>query len=207
MIPHTLLYCFSCLIQCSWTAAAIWAAGATDITAAGVWTTLAPANPNQEDQQKEAKDHQNNQEPVEYKELCVVFTISCNILRRDDRTDVDTTVSPCSLCNIQICIADYADLAPLVLRAEGNCSALLGGHYSYCPLVVCTLNDGVIVGVVLRQNVVCTAGIECSLNRVPTVRLILPRYNRKLRGRCLILTSKGDRLEENDDIPLGRTLN
>lgn len=67
---------FRLILTCSWTAAAIRAAGATDITAAGVWTTLAPANPNQEDQQKEAKDHQNNQEPV-----CKRPTIKCIYLK------------------------------------------------------------------------------------------------------------------------------
>lgn len=52
------------VLTCSWTAAAVWTAGAADVTAAGVWTALAPADPNKKQQQQEAQNHQNNQEPV-----------------------------------------------------------------------------------------------------------------------------------------------
>lgn len=55
---------FNLVLTCSWTAAAVWTAGAADVAAAGVWTALAPADPNQEQQQQEAQSHQNNQEPV-----------------------------------------------------------------------------------------------------------------------------------------------
>ena len=52
------------VLTCSWAAAAVGAAGAADVAAAGVWTALAPADPNQEQQQQEAENHQYNQEPV-----------------------------------------------------------------------------------------------------------------------------------------------
>lgn len=55
---------FNLVLTCSWTTAAFWTAGAADVAAAGVWTALAPADPNQEQQQQEAQNHQNNQEPV-----------------------------------------------------------------------------------------------------------------------------------------------
>lgn len=52
------------VLTCSWAAAAFRAAGTADVAAAGMWTALAPADPNQEQQQQEANNHQNNQEPV-----------------------------------------------------------------------------------------------------------------------------------------------
>lgn len=52
------------LLTCSWAAAPLRAAGTADVAAAGVWTTLTPADPNQDEQQEEPQDHQNNQEPV-----------------------------------------------------------------------------------------------------------------------------------------------
>lgn len=52
------------ILTCSWTAAAFWAAGAADVAAAGVWATLAPADPDQSKEQNEAQNHQKNQEPV-----------------------------------------------------------------------------------------------------------------------------------------------
>lgn len=51
-------------LTCSWAAAAFRAAGTADVAAAGMWTALAPADPDQEQQQQEANNHQNNQEPV-----------------------------------------------------------------------------------------------------------------------------------------------
>lgn len=52
------------VLTCSWAAAALRATGAADVAAAGMWTALAPADPNHEQQQQEANNHQNNQEPV-----------------------------------------------------------------------------------------------------------------------------------------------
>lgn len=45
-------------------AAAIWATGTAHVTAAGVRTTLTPADPDQEQEQQEAQDHQDHQQPV-----------------------------------------------------------------------------------------------------------------------------------------------
>lgn len=99
-----------------------------------------------------------------------------------------------------------ADLATLVIAAEGNRIALLRGHYANCPLAVGALNVGVVVGVVLSQYVVCAAGIKCSLDRVPAIRFVLPCDDRRLGGRHLEVTGEGDGLEEDDNVPLGRTL-
>ncbi len=63
----------------------------------------------------------------------------------------------------------YADLTALVICAEANSTALLGGHNAHCPLTVGTLDVGVIVGVILRQDIVCTAGIQCSLDGVSAI--------------------------------------
>lgn len=52
---------FYLILTCSRTAAAFWAAGAADEAAASVRATLAPADPNQKKEQKEAQNYQKNQ--------------------------------------------------------------------------------------------------------------------------------------------------
>lgn len=52
------------VLTSSWTAATLRATGTAYIAAASMWTALAPTDPNQEQQQQEAENHQNNQEPV-----------------------------------------------------------------------------------------------------------------------------------------------
>lgn len=52
------------VLTCSWATTALRAAGTAHVAAAGVWTTLAPADPNEEQQQQEAQNHQYNQQPV-----------------------------------------------------------------------------------------------------------------------------------------------
>ncbi len=59
-----ILVAFKQVLTCSWAAAAIWTARAADVAAAGVWTALAPADPDQDQQQQEAKHDQNNQKPI-----------------------------------------------------------------------------------------------------------------------------------------------
>lgn len=83
---------------------------------------------------------------------------------------------------------------------------MFGGYYAHRPLAIGTLDVGVVVGVVLRQNVACTAGIQCSLNRVLAIGFVLPRDDRRLTGGCLVVAGEGDGLEEDDNVPLGGAL-
>lgn len=79
---------------------------------------------------------------------------------------------------------------------------MLGGHNAHRPLAVGALDVGIVVGVILRQDVLSTAGIQCSLDGVPAVRFISPGDNRRLTGSRLVLTGEGDGLEEDDYVPL-----
>lgn len=69
-------------------------------------------------------------------------------------------------------------------------------------MVVGTLNVGVIVGIVLGNDVVCTAGIQGSLDGIPAKGLVLPCDHRGLLDGRLVVTGECDRLEEDDDVPL-----
>lgn len=100
----------------------------------------------------------------------------------------------------------YADLAALVVWAQGDSVGLFGCHRAYCPLTVSTLDVGVIIWVVLRENVFSTAWIQSSLDWVSAVWFIPPSDNRRLRRWCLVIALEGDRLEKDDDVPLGGTL-
>lgn len=100
-----------------------------------------------------------------------------------------------------------ADFATLVIRAEGNSIALFGGHYAHSPQAVGTLDVRVIVWVILRQDVLRTAGIQRSLDGVPAIWFIPPCDNRTLTGGgCLVITVEGDGLEEDHNVPLCGTL-
>lgn len=54
---------------------------------------------------------------------------------------------------------DDADLAALVLCAQRDRVGLLGRHDAHRAQAVSALDVGVIVGVVLRQDVLCAAGV------------------------------------------------
>lgn len=98
------------------------------------------------------------------------------------------------------------DLAALVIGAQGNSTGLLGCHCAHCPLTVGTLNVGVIIWVVLRNNVFSTAWIQSSLDGVPAIWFVPPCDNGRLRRGCLVITLEGDRLEEDYNVPLGGAL-
>lgn len=52
------------ILTCPGTTTAVWTTGAANITTARVWTTLAPADTNQEQQQEETYDHQGYQQLI-----------------------------------------------------------------------------------------------------------------------------------------------
>lgn len=99
-----------------------------------------------------------------------------------------------------------ADFSPLVRLTQSDSTALLGGHDAHCPHVVGTLNVGVVVRVVLGQDVVSAAGVQGCLDGVPAVGLVPPSDDRRLRGRRLEVAGERDRLEQDDHVPLDRTL-
>lgn len=94
----------------------------------------------------------------------------------------------------------------LIFRAKSDRIALLGGHYTDCPLAISTLNVGVVVGVVLRQDILCAAGIKRGLDRVSAVRFVPPCDDGRLTGARLEVAGKSDRLEKDDNVPLRGTL-
>lgn len=102
--------------------------------------------------------------------------------------------------------AHDADLAALVEVTQSYGVSLLGGHDAHRPLAVGALNVGVVVGVVLGQDVLRAAGIQSGLDGVTAVGLVPPRDHGGLRGRRLVVTGERDRLEEDDDVPLCGTL-
>lgn len=57
-------YCKHGVLTCSGATAAFWATRAAHVTATRVRATLTPTDPNQEQQQEEAKNHQHNQQPI-----------------------------------------------------------------------------------------------------------------------------------------------
>lgn len=110
----------------------------------------------------------------------------------------DIKLNPLTVYNI--------DLAPLVMWAQGNSVAFLGCHCVYCPLSVSTLSVGVIIWVVLGQNVFSTAWIQSSLDWVSAIWFVPPSDNGSPSGRCLVITSEGDGLEKDYNVLLGGTL-
>lgn len=107
------------------------------------------------------------------------------------------------LCQLTVYDVDFATL---VLCAAGDSRALFGGHYAHCPQVVWTLDVGVVVGVVLGQDVICTARVQRSLDGIPAIRLVPPRNDRVRRRGSLVVTGKCNGLEEDDNGPLYRAL-
>lgn len=101
---------------------------------------------------------------------------------------------------------DDVDLASLVLAAQRHGAALLGGHDAHRALAVGALDVGVVVGVVLRQDVVGAAGVERRLHRVTAVRLVAPRHHRRLRGGGLEVAGERDGLEQDDHVALHRAV-
>lgn len=110
-----------------------------------------------------------------------------------------------SVCSYKPTVDD-ADLAALVVRAQGHGRALLGRHDADGALAVGTLGDGVVVGVALRQRALGAAGVQGGLDGVLAVGLVLPRDEGRLRGARLEAAGEGDGLEEDDHVLLGGTL-
>lgn len=95
-----------------------------------------------------------------------------------------------------------ADLPATVLSTQGDRVTHLGGHSAHCPLAVRTFNVGVIVGVVLGYDVLCTARIQGGLNGISAIGLVLPRDHGWLLDCRLVVAGERDRLEKDDDVPL-----
>lgn len=92
------------------------------------------------------------------------------------------------------------------MGTQGNSIGLHGCHRAHCPLIVSTLNVGVIIWVVLWNDVFSTAWIQSSLDGISAVGFVLPSDNGRLSWRCLVFTLEGDGLEEDDNVPLGGAL-